>query len=150
LSEQASHFAGLSESAAENNLSRTVWHVWPETLGGSSNSSDVTTIEQVRACLHGPRYYLNLGGSEPTNPTSAGRWSNASFGTLHSHLLPPNAPRCRFHGPILLYNGVSSLHPGGANAAFVDGHVKFVSESIDRRVWLAAGTIAGGESAGAP
>lgn len=71
-----------------------------------------------------------------------------------NHILTPNANSC--------YNGVpggddispltyaamtaNSLHPGGVNAFFADGAVRFMSENIDRNVWRALGTIAGGES----
>jgi len=39
----------------------------------------------------------------------------------------------------------SSNHPRGAQAAFVDGHVAFFSEDVDRHVWSALGTRAGSE-----
>ena len=41
--------------------------------------------------------------------------------------------------------GLSSYHFGGVNVAFVDGHVDWVTESIDRKAWSALGTINGGE-----
>jgi len=39
----------------------------------------------------------------------------------------------------------SSLHHGGCLFVFVDGHVQFVSQSIDRQIYSALGTIARGE-----
>jgi prepilin-type processing-associated H-X9-DG protein len=30
---------------------------------------------------------------------------------------------------------ISSLHPGGAQCAFADGSVKFVSQTVNRTVW---------------
>ena len=41
--------------------------------------------------------------------------------------------------------GVHSHHPGGANFTFADGHVSFLSETIDQETleWLT--TRAGGE-----
>ena len=42
----------------------------------------------------------------------------------------------------------SSNHPSGAHAAFADGHVAFISEMIDRRVWSTMGTRSGGEPSG--
>jgi prepilin-type processing-associated H-X9-DG protein/prepilin-type N-terminal cleavage/methylation domain-containing protein len=38
-----------------------------------------------------------------------------------------------------------SRHSGGVNAAFADGSVKFVRNTIDRTVWQGAGSKAGGE-----
>jgi prepilin-type N-terminal cleavage/methylation domain-containing protein/prepilin-type processing-associated H-X9-DG protein len=40
---------------------------------------------------------------------------------------------------------VSSLHPGGANVAFADGHVQFVKSTISMTIWWALGTRANGE-----
>ncbi len=42
----------------------------------------------------------------------------------------------------------SSLHPGGVNLAMADGSVRFVSDSIDRKVWRAIGTRNGNETVG--
>jgi prepilin-type N-terminal cleavage/methylation domain-containing protein/prepilin-type processing-associated H-X9-DG protein len=41
--------------------------------------------------------------------------------------------------------GFSSQHVGGCQFVFADGHVQFLSESIDRQTYSALGTIAGGE-----
>lgn len=41
---------------------------------------------------------------------------------------------------------ISSLHPGGAQAAYADGGVKFVPETVDTQVWRNTGTRAGGEA----
>ena len=40
---------------------------------------------------------------------------------------------------------IGSLHPGGVNATFGDGSVKFIKNSIDPSVWFAIQTIANGE-----
>ena len=40
---------------------------------------------------------------------------------------------------------VSSNHPGGVNASFCDGSVKFIKESIDRETWRRIGSMNGGE-----
>ena len=42
-----------------------------------------------------------------------------------------------------------SLHPGGANFAFADGSVKFIKETLNRNIYRALGTRAGGEVIGA-
>lgn len=41
-----------------------------------------------------------------------------------------------------------SRHPGGVNAAMIDGSVRFVSNSITVATWTAAGTMNGNESLG--
>ncbi|MGD9126663.1 MAG: DUF1559 domain-containing protein [Planctomycetia bacterium] len=40
-----------------------------------------------------------------------------------------------------------SLHPGGVNVVFCDGHVQFVSNEVNLDAWRAAGTINRGETA---
>jgi prepilin-type N-terminal cleavage/methylation domain-containing protein/prepilin-type processing-associated H-X9-DG protein len=42
---------------------------------------------------------------------------------------------------------ISSLHPGGAQAAYADGAVHFVPETVDKVVWRATGTRGNGEPA---
>ena len=42
-------------------------------------------------------------------------------------------------------NGASSMHPGGINALFGDGSVRFIKTVINPRVWKAIITKAGGE-----
>ena len=41
--------------------------------------------------------------------------------------------------------GFTSRHTGGVQCAFADGHVRFISETIDQGIWSALGTRAGGE-----
>ncbi|MCC7335524.1 MAG: DUF1559 domain-containing protein [Pirellulaceae bacterium] len=41
--------------------------------------------------------------------------------------------------------GFASQHVGGSQFVFADGHVQFLADSIDRAVYSALGTIAGGE-----
>jgi prepilin-type N-terminal cleavage/methylation domain-containing protein/prepilin-type processing-associated H-X9-DG protein len=43
-----------------------------------------------------------------------------------------------------------SWHPGGVQAMFGDGSVRFVQDSVEGRIWRAAGTIAGNETDPAP
>ncbi len=44
-----------------------------------------------------------------------------------------------------LLSGAGSFHPGGLNALFADGSVRFISSRIDVKVWNALITRAGGE-----
>ena len=45
------------------------------------------------------------------------------------------------------YSAVTSrsYHPGGVNALFTDGSVKFIKNTIQWQTWRAIGTVSGGE-----
>ncbi len=51
-------------------------------------------------------------------------------------------------GPTYASVIVRSYHPGGVNAVLADGSVRFVADTIASPVWMALGTIAGGEVVG--
>ncbi len=74
----------------------------------------------------------------------------------YNHYDVPNAPTpdCITNdltpGPAQLtavgFRAARSLHSGGVNVAFGDGSVRFVAETVQRDVWRAVGTRAGGET----
>ena len=72
----------------------------------------------------------------------------------YNHAMPPNKPGCYVikrprHLAVDFMNGAlppNSHHDGGVNVAFVDGHVRFVSETIDLGVWMALGSRNGQEA----
>ncbi len=76
-------------------------------------------------------------------------WEGGIRSTLYNHYLTPN--------PKLLYDCVGfnplrpgwkaarSLHPGGVNVMFCDGHVQFIKDTINPVTWTALGTRNGGE-----
>jgi prepilin-type N-terminal cleavage/methylation domain-containing protein/prepilin-type processing-associated H-X9-DG protein len=76
---------------------------------------------------------------------------------VYSHTLPINWIRNTLNPAAQRYNcgttsytvthhAASSYHPGGANIGMADGSVRFVSETIDFTVWLAAGSRANNEA----
>jgi prepilin-type N-terminal cleavage/methylation domain-containing protein/prepilin-type processing-associated H-X9-DG protein len=75
----------------------------------------------------------------PPNSPAVPLVQNASGMILgHTSEGPPNSPG-------LECNNFSSLHGPGANFLFVDGHVDFISSSIDRNVFNFLATRSGGE-----
>jgi len=59
-----------------------------------------------------------------------------------------NPPDRVFGGNDGVGAGARSRHTGGVNVALVDGGVRFVSDTVDGRIWLGAFTIQGGEVLG--
>lgn len=81
------------------------------------------------------------------NGTRSTNWLRGSVpdGPMINGRLAPN-----FKCPDLVYRSAKitaarSRHPGGVNALMVDGSVRFVKDSVDRAVWRASFTRAGGE-----
>ena len=52
-------------------------------------------------------------------------------------------------GPTFAAINARSYHPGGVNALFADGSVKFIKSTVNGLTWRALGTVAGGEIVGA-
>jgi prepilin-type N-terminal cleavage/methylation domain-containing protein/prepilin-type processing-associated H-X9-DG protein len=90
------------------------------------------------ACaLAGDGWLLNKGSSW---------WDGNYQNALYNHYLPPNAtrPDCIvYHNPG--WKAARSLHPGGVNVLYCDGHVVFAKDSINLSIWQAVSTRAGGE-----
>lgn len=79
------------------------------------------------------------------------RWDNGQLNTTrYNHLMTPNGLSCGANNGANAGGATtaSSRHGGGVNVAIGDGSVRFVSDSIDHRVWWGLGTKAGGEIIG--
>jgi prepilin-type processing-associated H-X9-DG protein len=48
-------------------------------------------------------------------------------------------------GPTYASLDATSYHPGGVNALFCDGSVRFIKDTTNGATWRALGTIGGGE-----
>lgn len=74
-------------------------------------------------------------------------WFWGDYGhALYNHTLTPNQPTCQNGGN--WQTGAwtaSSLHGNGIYSLFIDGHIQWVSASIDKNQWFAQGTISGSD-----
>lgn len=73
----------------------------------------------------------------------------APTGGTYMHVKPPNTNHCHFSHSVTTGDFVvtpSSQHSGGVNVAFADGHVEFVANDIDLRIWWGMGSRSGGET----
>lgn len=101
-----------------------------------------TADESLAACSAGvdPAKFLTAAGLT---------WSVGALSqTCYNHIVGPNStiPDCYLpSNSIVGIVGTRSNHPGGVQAAMADGSVRFFKTSIDRRIWRAVGTRAGGE-----
>ena len=94
----------------------------------------------IDACMNGPYtpHWDSLGKA----------WKEAGVGdTMLIHVLPPNNASCYNNQSVSrgLYSA-TSFHPGGVSVLMADGAVRFVSDSIDRKTWIAIGTRNGRDS----
>ena len=68
-------------------------------------------------------------------------------GSTYRHLKLPNSNHCHFSHSFTSGEFVvtpTSNHAGGVNVAMADGHVKFVTDDIEHRVWWAMGNRSDG------
>jgi prepilin-type processing-associated H-X9-DG protein/prepilin-type N-terminal cleavage/methylation domain-containing protein len=87
-----------------------------------------------------------IGLDEISNDKGLSWLSPRPEDTLYDHVLPINDNSCT-NGAISFDGALSagSAHPGGANVLFLDGHVRFLKESISSATWRALGSRSGGE-----
>jgi prepilin-type processing-associated H-X9-DG protein len=106
------------------------------------------TLRDVPRVVGGEGEFIETCRSERTSP-SPNTFDIRLAGVGYDHFLTPNQIGC-WNGPTTTQwmdtlVPASSDHSGGVNVLYVDGHVKFVSNSIDWQVWQALGTCGGNE-----
>ena len=75
---------------------------------------------------------------------SGGSWSSGlAAASRYNHVMPPNTWSCR--SGVNMSWGASSRHPGVVNVLYLDGAVRAAKTTVNRTVWWAIGTKAGGE-----
>lgn len=115
------------------------------------------TIFDLPGVLNGPSKFDQFvhecegGVSSNWAISSNNKGENWLFGgyvqTLYNHVIRINGNSCINQG--FTQEGAysaGSLHPGGVNLLFADGHVQFVRDGVAKGVWWALGTRDGGET----
>lgn len=114
---------------------------------------------------NGPELTSYPSQCAPGNRLEQGRGSKWFFGApghaMYNHIRAPNDPQIDCRGGVPLsnrgpsvWNLVShnitahSFHPTGVNALFCDGHVQFVTDNVNLRIWWAYGSRSLGEVIG--
>jgi prepilin-type N-terminal cleavage/methylation domain-containing protein/prepilin-type processing-associated H-X9-DG protein len=109
---------------------------------------------------------LLLGENLPSlnqSRSPGSHWAGAGPGRVLTTIIPINSPATDYLGadgctaaPLRYYananvaDGFRSRHPGGVNFAFADGHVRFVSQTIDHQTFQYLGCRDDGRPASLP
>jgi prepilin-type N-terminal cleavage/methylation domain-containing protein/prepilin-type processing-associated H-X9-DG protein len=130
---------------------------WPNTrpadVGIFSGNDYSTRVPEIK---DGTSNTVMAGeSSQPKTSASYGPyWGAGCWTSVHGRALPPNSASVLYGTP----NGkpvannkgsyawqMGSEHPGGMNALFADGSVKFIKDSINHATWFAINTMRHGE-----
>src|SRR5262245_38417331 len=149
----------ISETVQADVGGPTTWDGVSKTNGfvltrGNDNATNGPELTDYATQCHGAGLQLQQ--------TRGSRWLYGAPGhSMYNHIRAPNDPdvdcrgglphsiRTNFWWDRLSLNvAARSRHPGGVQALFCDGHVQFVSNTIQLATWQALGTRAGGEVVG--
>jgi prepilin-type N-terminal cleavage/methylation domain-containing protein/prepilin-type processing-associated H-X9-DG protein len=155
-----SNTVAYSEALTGNGMYNTLYKGnGLEGVGGANNwtfdasANPTAVLQQLQACS----LKFNTNNLNLITPRRGYRWQEGIPGfSMFNHLQTPNDAQyqgnycrvscsagCNMDQP---YSApASSNHPGGVNACFADGSVKFVKNSIQRMTWWQLGTRGGGE-----
>jgi prepilin-type N-terminal cleavage/methylation domain-containing protein/prepilin-type processing-associated H-X9-DG protein len=93
---------------------------------------------------------MSLSGNSASTDSTMGSYWHMGLGRtggIFTCIMTPNTWSCVTNNSDM--NGclltASSRHPGGVNAAFCDGSVRFIKNSINVLTWMALGTIGNNE-----
>jgi len=123
---------------------------YSECYGVSLVQPSVTDVTLPNACLnldwHNQAAIANNAGYQWRYKGYS--FMDGSMGrTWFNTLLQPNKLCCAYGGGTMTaaIKPLSSYHPGGVNAAFADGSVRFFKETVNPQTWTALGTRNSGE-----
>jgi prepilin-type N-terminal cleavage/methylation domain-containing protein/prepilin-type processing-associated H-X9-DG protein len=155
---------GLSATVGVSERLEGDWIRGPFKWGGDYLYLETATPPGIAPALFDPdqavRYCSGLPLSLPQESRGGESWflSGLHF-TNYNHCATPNMaiPDCALNSSNLSAlwirineQGVmkaTSHHPGGVNAALMDGSVRFFTNAVDMRLWRAVSTRSGGEVA---
>lgn len=139
----------------------------PSTWDGVSATNGFVLTSGNDNLLNGPEltnYSSQCAGAGLLLQQSRGsKWMYGAPGhSMYNHMRTPNAksgPDCRGGIPhsnktdaqwilVSLDVAARSRHIGGVHALFCDGHIQFVSDSVNQAIWQAVGSRNGGEVVG--
>lgn len=125
--------AEILQSSPSSHRLRTIWEVHPRFLRPDQLEQFADSCEQLP--LDPSAFHYNGSNHSRGIP-----WAMLDVSAYYTHVLPPNRPNCT-QGPLVMGSfPAGSFHGGGANALFGDGHVAFISESVDRQAWRDLGS----------
>jgi prepilin-type processing-associated H-X9-DG protein len=115
---------------------RTVWSL-PEKYNTAAELDSM-----ANECARVPPDPIAYGWNGSAMKLGFTWWDGNCEVGMYNHVLEPNRPSCRNGNgaPHLGVTTAASLHSGGVNVVYGDGHVSFVSNSIDREVWREMGS----------
>jgi len=128
-------------------------------LDGTANTAMVGEVFRGKACDHRYAGVGALNGQRCRRWVEETGYCGAVTGNIEAGValgLPPNDRRndlitwsddsCAGGFDQSDRRPISSLHPGGAQCAYADGSVHFISETVDGIVWRNTGSMAGKEA----
>ena len=78
--------------------------------------------------------------SATTRSYSNGEYWYGGGAANYYHIFGPNEKSCSNNGQIQeSLDTATSMHSGGVNVLFADGHIEFMADGIDRNVWVLLG-----------
>lgn len=130
--ESRTRFASVLDGTSHTLLVGEALHdysIWGDSLDGYPQVVD--------------HWYIGSNNIMPNPPCN--RYKNEASEFLGSTGVPINAWQDRSLVIDQIEMSFSSHHPVGIQGVFCDGHVSFINETIDRKVWSAMGTRASGD-----
>jgi prepilin-type N-terminal cleavage/methylation domain-containing protein/prepilin-type processing-associated H-X9-DG protein len=143
ITDGSSSTVAASESllGPSGTVEQTSPNVWPRDPRRAFARSSSTVFDDGGCDLASAGWRFDKGN---------GWWDGDYRSTLYNHYYTPNSKSYDCLGPVNRHNpawkAARSMHSGGVNTLFCDGHANFVKDTISPLIWKAVATRNGGES----